>query len=120
MCRGGSREGGGGVLEHSTLDLKQQKLDQMRVSVLGGAGVCSGKVDPSSQTFSTRSGSRRAGGGGGRAVGGAGGLEGHAAEVRVPLFLPLAALEATQGQLDVSFSQLPYKCNLEEVASVGD
>jgi hypothetical protein len=59
-------------------------------------------------------------GGGGRAEGGAGGLEGHAAEVRVPLFLPLAALEATQGQLDVSFSQLPYKCNLEEVASVGD
>ena len=30
------------------------------------------------------------------------------------------ALEATQGQLDGSFSQLPYKCHLEEVASVGD
>ena len=29
-------------------------------------------------------------------------------------------LEATQGQIDGSFSQLPYKCHLEEVASVGD
>ena len=31
-----------------------------------------------------------------------------------------AALEATQGQNDSFFSQLPYKCYLEEVASVGD
>ena len=30
------------------------------------------------------------------------------------------ALEATQGQNDSFFSQLPYKCYLEEVASVGD
>ena len=29
-------------------------------------------------------------------------------------------LEATQGQNDSFFSQLPYKCYLEEVASVGD
>jgi hypothetical protein len=27
-------------------------------------------------------------------------------------------LEATQGQMDGFFSQLPNKCNLEEVASV--
>ena len=32
----------------------------------------------------------------------------------------VAALEATQGQMDGLFSQLPYKCHLEEVASVGD
>jgi len=32
----------------------------------------------------------------------------------------LAALEATQGQMDGFFSQLPYKCHLEEVASAGD
>jgi hypothetical protein len=31
-----------------------------------------------------------------------------------------AALEATQGQMDGFFSQLPYKCHLKEVASVGD
>ena len=31
-----------------------------------------------------------------------------------------AALEATQGQNDSFLSQLPYKCYLEEVASVGD
>ena len=31
-----------------------------------------------------------------------------------------AALEATQGQIDGFFSHLPYKCHLEEVASVGD
>ena len=30
-----------------------------------------------------------------------------------------AALEATQGQNDSFFSELPYKCHLEEVASVG-
>jgi hypothetical protein len=30
------------------------------------------------------------------------------------------ALEATLGQMDGFFSQLPYKCLLEEVASVGD
>ena len=30
------------------------------------------------------------------------------------------ALEATQGQMDGFFSQLPYKCHLEEVASGGD
>jgi len=31
-----------------------------------------------------------------------------------------SALEATQGQMDDFCSQLPYKCHLEEVASVGD
>jgi len=31
-----------------------------------------------------------------------------------------AALEATQGHMHGFFSQLPYKCHLEEVASVGD
>jgi hypothetical protein len=31
-----------------------------------------------------------------------------------------STLEATQGEIDGSFSQLPYKCYLEEVASVGD
>ena len=30
------------------------------------------------------------------------------------------ALEATQRQMDGFFSQLPYKCHLEEVASVRD
>ena len=30
------------------------------------------------------------------------------------------ALEATLGQMDGFFSQLPYKCYLEEVASVGN
>ena len=40
-------------------------------------------------------------------------------EVRPNLTQP-AALEATQGQMDGFFSQLPYKCHLEEVASVGD
>ena len=30
------------------------------------------------------------------------------------------ALEVTQGQNDSFFSQLSYKCHLEEVASVGD
>jgi hypothetical protein len=29
-------------------------------------------------------------------------------------------LETTQGQMKVFVSQLPYKCHLEEVASVGD
>jgi len=32
----------------------------------------------------------------------------------------IAALEATQGQMDGFFSQIPSKCYLEEVASVGD
>ena len=32
----------------------------------------------------------------------------------------VAALDATQGQNGSSFSHLPYKCYLEEVASVGD
>jgi len=36
------------------------------------------------------------------------------------LGLNRSALEATQGQMDGFFSQLPYKCHLEEVASVGD
>ena len=31
-----------------------------------------------------------------------------------------ATLEATQGQMDGFFRQLPYICDLEEVASVGD
>jgi len=38
---------------------------------------------------------------------------------RSPLPLPEAALEATQEQNDSFFSQLPDKCYLEEVASVG-
>ena len=33
---------------------------------------------------------------------------------------PGAALEAAQGQNDSFFSQLPYKCYLKEIASVGD
>ena len=33
---------------------------------------------------------------------------------------PSATLEATQGQMDSFFSQLPYKRHIEEVASVGD
>ena len=32
----------------------------------------------------------------------------------------ITALEATQGQMDGFFGQLPNKCHLEEVASVGD
>ena len=45
--------------------------------------------------------------------------------VRVDLSSPstgslASALEATQGQMDGFFSQLPYKCHLNEVASVGD
>ena len=32
----------------------------------------------------------------------------------------VSTLEATQGQIDGFFSQLPYKCYLEEFASVGD
>ena len=32
----------------------------------------------------------------------------------------IAAMEATQGQMDGFCSYTPYKCNLEEVASVGD
>jgi len=31
-----------------------------------------------------------------------------------------SALEATQGQNDSLFSQIPYKCDIEELASVGD
>jgi len=31
----------------------------------------------------------------------------------------LTHLDATEGQMDGFFSQLPYKCYLEEVASVG-
>ena len=30
-----------------------------------------------------------------------------------------AKSEATQGQMDMFLSRLPYKCHLEEVASVG-
>jgi len=32
----------------------------------------------------------------------------------------IATLETTQGQIDGFFSQLPFKCYLPEVASVGD
>ena len=32
----------------------------------------------------------------------------------------VSTLETTQGQIDGFFSQLPYKCHLKEVASVGD
>jgi hypothetical protein len=35
-------------------------------------------------------------------------------------FVTTNSLEAHQGQMDGLFSQLPYKCHLEEVASVGD
>ena len=31
-----------------------------------------------------------------------------------------SALEATQGQMNGFLSQIPYKCRLEEVASMGD
>ena len=34
--------------------------------------------------------------------------------------LAFTALEATQGQMDDFFSQSPFRCHLEEVASVGD
>jgi len=37
-----------------------------------------------------------------------------------PVWHSHTALEATQGQNDSFFSQLPYKCYLKEVASVGD
>ena len=33
---------------------------------------------------------------------------------------PLPTLEATQGQFEGFFSQLPYKCHQNRVASVGD
>ena len=33
---------------------------------------------------------------------------------------PKFTLEATRGRMDSFCSQLPYKCRLEEVASVGD
>ena len=36
------------------------------------------------------------------------------------LDISLPAVEATQGQIDGFFSQLPYKYHLEEVAFVGD
>ena len=36
------------------------------------------------------------------------------------LFPAESALDATQGKMDGFFSQLPYKCHLAEVASVGD
>ena len=32
----------------------------------------------------------------------------------------VAAMEATQGQMNGFFGQLPYNCHLKEVASVGD
>ena len=35
-------------------------------------------------------------------------------------FISRSALEATQGQMDGFFSQLPYKCHQNRVASVGD
>jgi len=44
-------------------------------------------------------------------------VEGQATVQRLD---PKPALEATQGQMDGFLSQLPYKCHLEEVASVGD
>ena len=36
------------------------------------------------------------------------------------LGLGFTAVEATQGQMDGFFSQVPYKCYLGEVASMGD
>ena len=44
-------------------------------------------------------------------------LEGTAAQVWSEI---LAALVATQGQISGFVSQLPYRCHLKEVASVGD
>ena len=42
-------------------------------------------------------------------------------DARMPFALRLkATLETTQGQMDGFFSQLPNKCYLEEVTSVGD
>jgi len=57
-----------------------------------------------------------------------GNLAGHTSRVFCTAFSPRCvahlrtepALEATQGQNDRFLSQLPYKCYLEEVASVGD
>jgi len=40
-------------------------------------------------------------------------------QTRTGSFPTTAALEATQGQMDGFFSQLPYKNYVEEVASVG-
>jgi len=41
---------------------------------------------------------------------------------RIRFLRPLcvATLEATQGQIDGFFRQLPYKCHQNRVASVGD
>jgi len=47
-------------------------------------------------------------------------LIGSCDEHSPPSHLIETALEATQGQIDSFFSQLPYKSYLEEVASVGD
>ena len=43
-------------------------------------------------------------------------------KVIVPILVTklTTALEATQGQMHGLFSQLPYKCHLEEMTSVGD
>ena len=43
----------------------------------------------------------------------------HGTLVREPLSTA-TALEAIQGQMDGFFSQLPYKCHLEEVVYVED
>ena len=40
--------------------------------------------------------------------------------LKPPEGVTYTALEATKGQMDGSLNQLPYRCYLEEVASVGD
>ena len=48
------------------------------------------------------------------------GLEAEARKPNTSRAALAAALEVTQGQMDGFLSQLPFKCHLEEVASVGD
>ena len=49
-------------------------------------------------------------------------VPGNRASVAVPrqTIRPASTLEAAQGQMDGFFSQLPYKCHQNRVASVGD
>ena len=44
----------------------------------------------------------------------------HEVAMRGDINHTVTTLEATQGQSDGFFGQLPYKCHLEEVAFLGD
>ena len=48
------------------------------------------------------------------------GADASASGRAIPKVPEAAALEATHGQIDGSFSKLPFNCHLGEVASVGD